>query len=148
MVLSLRFFSLSRRHMNLQRFLHTIDGISTWVGKAAAWLIILLTAVVCVEVFKRYFLNAPTAWIFDFNNMLYGTLFMLAGAHALAQNPHARGGFLYGSFPASGRAGSTTSRRWTSSSSSSRKASLSTRRRASGPSSARKTSRRRRGSAA
>jgi len=83
--------------MTVERFLHVIDGISTWVGKAAAWLIILLTAVVCVEVFKRYMLNAPTAWIFDFNNMLYGTLFMLAGAYALAQNAHVRGDFLYGS---------------------------------------------------
>ena len=48
--------------MNVQSVLHTIDGISTWVGKAAAWLIILLMTVVCVEVFKRYILNAPTAW--------------------------------------------------------------------------------------
>jgi TRAP-type mannitol/chloroaromatic compound transport system permease small subunit len=82
--------------MNVQRFLHTVDAISTWAGKAAAWLIILLTGVVCVEVFKRYALNAPTAWIFDFNNMLYGTLFMLAGAYALAQNAHVRVDFLYG----------------------------------------------------
>jgi TRAP-type mannitol/chloroaromatic compound transport system permease small subunit len=82
--------------MSVQRFLHTIDAVSTWVGKAAAWLIILLTAVVCVEVFKRYVLNAPTAWIFDLNNMLYGTLFMLAGAYALAQNSHVRGDFLTG----------------------------------------------------
>ena len=51
----------------------------------------------CVEVFKRYILNAPTAWIYDANNMLYGTLFMLAGAYALAQNAHVRGDFLYGS---------------------------------------------------
>jgi len=36
---------------------------------------------VSIEVFKRYILNAPTAWIFDFNNMLYGTLFMLCGAY-------------------------------------------------------------------
>jgi len=84
--------------MKVQRFLHTIDAISTWAGKAAAWLIIGLTAMVCVEVFKRYFLNAPTAWIYDANNMLYGTLFMLAGAYALAQNAHVRGDFLYGSF--------------------------------------------------
>ena len=47
--------------MNVQGVLHAIDGISTWVGKAAAWLIILLTAVVCVEVFKRYIMNMPTA---------------------------------------------------------------------------------------
>jgi TRAP-type mannitol/chloroaromatic compound transport system permease small subunit len=84
--------------MNVQRFLHAVDAISTWAGKAAAWLIILLTTVVCVEVFKRYFLNAPTAWIYDANNMMYGTLFMLAGAYALAQNAHVRGDFLYGSF--------------------------------------------------
>src|ERR671917_1239667 len=84
--------------MKIQRFLYTVDAISTWAGKAAAWLIIGLTTMVCVEVFKRYILNAPTAWIFDANNMLYGALFMLAGAYALAQNAHVRGDFLYGSF--------------------------------------------------
>src|SRR6058998_1633460 len=83
--------------MNVQAFLHTIDGISTWVGKAAAWLIIGLMTLVCVEVFKRYILNAPTAWIFDADNMLYGTLFMLCGAYTLAQNAHVRGDFLYSS---------------------------------------------------
>src|ERR671936_2673594 len=66
--------------MSVQSILHAIDGISTWVGKAAAWLII-----------------APTAWIFDLDNMLYGTLFMLAGAYTLAQNAHVRGDFLYSS---------------------------------------------------
>jgi TRAP-type mannitol/chloroaromatic compound transport system permease small subunit len=83
--------------MNVQSVLHAIDGISTWVGKAAAWLIILLMTVVCVEVFKRYILNAPTAWIFDADNMMYGTLFMLCGAYTLAQNAHVRGDFLYSS---------------------------------------------------
>src|SRR5258707_5670995 len=83
--------------MSVQRFLHTIDGISTWVGKAAAWLIVGLMLVVCVEVFKRYIMNAPTAWIFDLDNMLYGSLFMLCGAYALAQNAHVRGDFLYSS---------------------------------------------------
>src|SRR5712672_3379383 len=83
--------------MDVQRVLHTIDGISTWVGKAAAWLIMILMTVVCVEVIKRYLLNAPTAWIFDLDNMLYGTVFMLCGAYTLAQNAHVRGDFLYSS---------------------------------------------------
>src|SRR4029079_19716931 len=83
--------------MNVQSVLHTIDGISTWVGKIFAWLIVVLMTVVCVEVFKRYILNAPTAWIFDLDNMLYGTLFMLCGAYTLAQNAHVRGDFLYSS---------------------------------------------------
>jgi TRAP-type mannitol/chloroaromatic compound transport system permease small subunit len=83
--------------MNVQSVLHTIDGISTWVGKAASWLILLLMTVVCVEVFKRYIMNMPTAWIFDVDNMMYGTLFMLCGAYTLAQNAHVRGDFLYSS---------------------------------------------------
>src|ERR1043166_1449212 len=83
--------------MSVERFLHTIDGISTWVGKAAAWLIIGLMTVVCVEVFKRYIMNMPTAWIFDLDNMFYGTVFMMCGAYTLAQNGHVRGDFLYSS---------------------------------------------------
>jgi TRAP-type mannitol/chloroaromatic compound transport system permease small subunit len=83
--------------MNAQRFLLTIDGISTWTGKAAAWLIVGLMALVCAEVFKRYIMNMPTAWIFDASNMLYGTLFMIGGAYTLAQNAHVRGDFLYSS---------------------------------------------------
>ncbi|MCW8344383.1 TRAP transporter small permease subunit, partial [Stenotrophomonas sp. SG1] len=83
--------------MSAQRVLHTIDGISTWTGKAAAWLIVGLMLLVCAEVFKRYILNMPTAWIFDVSNMLYGTLFMIAGAYTLAQNGHVRGDFLYSS---------------------------------------------------
>ncbi|CAN7509630.1 TRAP transporter small permease subunit [Polaromonas sp. LjRoot131] len=82
--------------MNTQKILHTADHISTWVGKAAAWLIVVLMLVVCAEVFKRYALNAPTAWIFDVNNMLYGTLFMLGGAYTLAHDGHVRGDFFYG----------------------------------------------------
>lgn len=83
--------------MNGQRFLRIVDEISTWAGKAAAWLILLLMLVVCAEVFKRYILNMPTAWIFDATNMLYGTSFMLGGAYTLAQNAHVRGDFLYSS---------------------------------------------------
>jgi TRAP-type mannitol/chloroaromatic compound transport system permease small subunit len=83
--------------MTVQKFLHAVDGISTFFGKAAAWLIIVLMTVVCVEVFKRYLMNMPTSWIFDLSNMLYGSLFMLCGAYTLAQNAHVRGDFLYSS---------------------------------------------------
>jgi TRAP-type mannitol/chloroaromatic compound transport system permease small subunit len=84
--------------MTTQKFLLAADHISTWTGKAVAWLIMVLMSAVCIEVFKRYILNAPTAWIFDLTNMLYGTLFMMAGAYTLAQDAHVRGDFLYGNF--------------------------------------------------
>jgi TRAP-type mannitol/chloroaromatic compound transport system permease small subunit len=84
-------------YMKSLRFLHAVDAISVWTGKLSAWLIVGLMLLVCGEVFKRYILNKPTAWIFDATNMLYGSLFMLAGAYALAQNAHVRGDFLYSS---------------------------------------------------
>lgn len=84
--------------MKVQKLLHTADAISTWVGKAFAWLIVALMLLVVVEVFKRYALNAPTAWIFDASNMLYGALFMMGGAYTLAHDGHVRGDFLYGNF--------------------------------------------------
>ena len=83
--------------MRSESVLHAAERLSTWTGKAFSWLIVLLMTVVCVEVFKRYALNAPTAWIYDVNNMMYGTLFMMCGAYTLSKDGHVRGDFLYGS---------------------------------------------------
>ena len=83
--------------MKIENLLHTAESLSTWVGKAFSWLIVALMLLVVVEVFKRYALNAPTAWVFDASNMLYGTLFMMGGAYTLAHDGHVRGDFLYGS---------------------------------------------------
>src|SRR5437867_10041990 len=81
--------------MSAQAVIRAVDRVSYVSGKAFAWLIVALTLVVSIEVFKRYILNAPTAWIFDFNNMLYGTLFMMCGAYTLAQGGHVRADFVY-----------------------------------------------------
>jgi TRAP-type mannitol/chloroaromatic compound transport system permease small subunit len=81
--------------MTAENLIYAIDRMSYWSGKAFAWLIVALTFVVSIEVFKRYILNAPTAWIFDLNNMLYGTLFMMCGAYTLAAAGHVRADFIY-----------------------------------------------------
>jgi TRAP-type mannitol/chloroaromatic compound transport system permease small subunit len=49
-------------------------------------------------VFSRYALDNPHAWAFDAMIMLYGTLFMMAGAYTLSKNGHVRGDVLYGFF--------------------------------------------------
>jgi TRAP-type mannitol/chloroaromatic compound transport system permease small subunit len=82
----------------MQRFLLSVDKISTFVGHAFSWLIVVLTLQVSWEVFSRYALDAPHAWAFDAMIMLYGTLFMMAGAYTLAKNGHVRGDVLYGFF--------------------------------------------------
>src|SRR5438552_5850745 len=81
--------------MNAQRLLRTVDLMSYGTGKAFAWLIMVLTFVVSIEVFKLYILIVPTAWNFDFNSMLYGTLFMMCGAYTLAAAGHVRADFVY-----------------------------------------------------
>jgi TRAP-type mannitol/chloroaromatic compound transport system permease small subunit len=82
----------------MQRFLLSVDKLSTFVGHAFSWLIVVLTLQVSWEVFSRYALDDPHAWAFDAMIMLYGTLFMMAGAYTLAKNGHVRGDVLYGFF--------------------------------------------------
>jgi TRAP-type mannitol/chloroaromatic compound transport system permease small subunit len=77
------------------RFLHFIDSLSTWVGRAFAWLILVLTLGVSYEVFVRYVLGAPTTWAFDMSYITYGALFLMAGAYTLSRNGHVRGDVLY-----------------------------------------------------
>ena len=82
----------------MQNFLLAVDRLSTWIGKAFAWSIVGLTLLISWEVFSRYVLNKPHAWMLDAQIMLYGTLFMTAGAYTLAARGHVRGDVLYGFF--------------------------------------------------
>jgi TRAP-type mannitol/chloroaromatic compound transport system permease small subunit len=82
----------------MQKTLLFVDKVSTWVGHAFSWLIVGLTLLVTWEVFSRYALGDPHAWAFDAMAMLYGTMFMMAGAYTLAKNGHVRGDVLYGFF--------------------------------------------------
>ena len=79
----------------MNRFLHFVDSLSVWMGKCFAWCIVVLTFATCYEVFVRYVLNAPTVWAFDMSVQMYGSLFVMAGAYALAQDAHVRGDVLY-----------------------------------------------------
>ena len=82
----------------MQNLLLTIDKISTFVGQAFSWLIVSLTLMISWEVFSRYALDNPHSWALDVMIMMYGTLFMMAGAYTLAKAGHVRGDVLYGFF--------------------------------------------------
>ena len=81
------------------KFVHSIEGLSIWVGRAFGWCILILTLSVSYEVFMRYVLNSPTVWAFDMMVQMYGALFLMAGPYALAQDTHVRGDVLYRLFP-------------------------------------------------
>ena len=80
-------------------WIHSIESLSQWVGKAFGWCILILTLSVSYEVFVRYVLNSPTVWAFDMMVQMYGALFLMAGAYTLAQDAHVRGDVLYRLFP-------------------------------------------------
>lgn len=84
----------------MQTLMLVVDRLSTFVGRVFAWAIVGLTLLVSWEVFSRYLLNHPHAWALDAQIMLYGILFMMAGAYTLAHQAHVRGDILYGSFSA------------------------------------------------
>jgi TRAP-type mannitol/chloroaromatic compound transport system permease small subunit len=82
----------------MQKALLTVDRVSTWIGKLFAWMAVALTFLVSAEVFSRYVLNVPHGWVLDAQIMMYGALFMMAGAYTLSKNGHVRGDVLYGFF--------------------------------------------------
>lgn len=82
----------------MQSLLLAVDRLSTWFGQLCAWSVIGLTALISWEVFSRYVMNNPHAWVLDAQIMLYGLLFMTAGAYTLSKNGHVRGDVLYGFF--------------------------------------------------
>jgi TRAP-type mannitol/chloroaromatic compound transport system permease small subunit len=78
----------------MNRLLLLVDRISAWAGKTFAWTIVALTLVVGYEVIVRK-AGAPTRWGFDVAAILFGVLFMMAGAYTLSRNGHVRGDLLY-----------------------------------------------------
>ncbi len=83
----------------MTKIVYAIESLSNWTGKAFGWCILILTLSVSYEVFVRYVLNKPTVWAFDMMIQMYGALFLMAGAYALAQDAHVRGDVLYRLFP-------------------------------------------------
>jgi len=87
------------------KFVHAIEGLSLWTGRAFGWCILILTLSVSYEVFVRYVLNSPTVWAFDMMVQMYGALFLMCGAYALAQDTHVRADVVYRLFPVKVQAG-------------------------------------------
>jgi TRAP-type mannitol/chloroaromatic compound transport system permease small subunit len=80
-------------------YVRFIDRISTAIGKAFGWFILIMTFGTSYEVFVRYVLNNPTVWNYDLSYNMYGALFIMAGAYTLSRNAHVRGDVIYRLWP-------------------------------------------------
>lgn len=79
----------------MESYIRFADRLSAWFGKVFAWCVMIMTLGVGYEVLVRYVFRAPTPWAFDLSYMMYGTMFMMAGAYTLSRDGHVRGDFVY-----------------------------------------------------
>ena len=83
----------------MRSYIKFADNLSTSMGKAFSWCIVILMGGTCYEVVMAYAFNSPTLWNFDFSLQMYGAIFMMAGAYTLSTEAHVRGAVIYRLFP-------------------------------------------------
>ena len=83
----------------MRYYIKFADNLSTSMGKAFSWCIVILMGGTCYEVVMAYAFNSPTLWNFDFSLQMYGAIFMMAGAYTLSTEAHVRGDVIYRLFP-------------------------------------------------
>jgi TRAP-type mannitol/chloroaromatic compound transport system permease small subunit len=79
----------------IREVIRVIDLLNKSIGHAFAWCIVILTLGISYEVFVRYVLRDPTSWAFDLSYILYGALFLMAGAYTLSRGGHVRADILF-----------------------------------------------------
>jgi len=79
----------------MRNFISFADHLSTSIGKAFSWCIVILMGGTVYEVIMAYVFNAPTLWNFDFSMQMYGAILMMSGAYCLATESHVRGDVIY-----------------------------------------------------
>jgi len=89
---------------NAPRMLKWVDRLSEWTGRAASYLVLLLTGTISYEVVCRYVFNAPTLWAQETSSYLYGSFFMLGGAYVMSLDRHVRVDIFYARLSPKGRA--------------------------------------------
>ena len=79
----------------MRSFISFADHLSTSIGKAFSWCIVILMGGTVYEVIMAYVFNSPTLWNFDFSMQMYGAILMMSGAYCLATESHVRGDVIY-----------------------------------------------------
>jgi len=72
----------------MKRLARWIDTVNDWVGRTSCVLVILLTILICYQVFRRYVLDSPTIWEFETCTYLYAAFFMLGLGYTQMKRGH------------------------------------------------------------
>jgi TRAP-type mannitol/chloroaromatic compound transport system permease small subunit len=79
---------------NLLVLSRLIDGLTTWIGKIAIWLILASTLISAGNAIVRYTLGAGSNAMIEIQWYLFAAVFMLGAGYAFLHNVHVRIDFL------------------------------------------------------
>jgi TRAP-type mannitol/chloroaromatic compound transport system permease small subunit len=85
-------------------FAKLIDRISICIGRATAWLTLVMVLVTFFIVVFRYVFDSGWIWLQESVNWMHAAVFMLAAAYALARDEHVRVDIFYREFSPRGKA--------------------------------------------
>lgn len=75
--------------------MEALDRISAAVGKAAAWLTLVMVVVTFVIVVMRYVFDFNLIWVQESVTWMHAAVFMLGAAHTLRDEEHVRVDIIY-----------------------------------------------------
>lgn len=76
----------------------TINRFNDWLGRQLSWLTTLLMLLICVDVLRRYALDATTVAILDLEWYLFSLIFLLGAGYGLCHDKHVRVDVFYHRF--------------------------------------------------
>ncbi|MCA9732850.1 MAG: TRAP transporter small permease subunit [Deferribacteres bacterium] len=82
----------------LKKLSTKIDWLNEKIGSGISWLNLLLIAVVCYDVFTRYFLKKSSIAVQEMEWHIFAVIFLLGAAYTLKHDRHVRVDALYNSF--------------------------------------------------
>lgn len=87
-----------------ERIAAAIEGLNIAIGRAVAWLALLMVLATFAVVVLRYAFDAGWIWMQQSVTWMHAALFMLAAPYTLAREGHVRVDVFYGRLRARGRA--------------------------------------------
>lgn len=68
--------------------LNGVNTVSEWTGKGLSIIVLIIIGLLLGEITLRYVFNAPTIWVHETSQHLFGAYSVLAGAYVLFKRQH------------------------------------------------------------
>lgn len=78
-----------------QKIINSIDVITEWTGRGAAWLVLALVLLICYDVAMRYLFQQGSVALQELEWHLFSLIFLLGSACTLKHDDHVRVDIIY-----------------------------------------------------